>query len=249
MNIPTKEPFERPNGGTMRAVALEPVGNAMQIAAEQDSVSEAEVIARAQSGDHDAFRWLVERYQARAFRLAFRVLKDEDQAKDAVQEAFLKVYGSIRRFEGRSSFYTWLYRIVFNFCLDLKRRDRTERHVEWDEGRALDVAIGRGVADGASQNMEATSAMVDLEREEVRMQVAEAISRLPEAQRETLLLREAEGLSYTEIAEVLGISKGTVMSRLHYARKKVQDILLVSGFNEFGEYDPEATASRAKTHS
>lgn len=248
MNIPTKDPLDKANGGTMRAVALEPVGNAMRIASEQDSVSEEDIILRAQAGDHDAFRWLVERYQARAFRLAFRVLKDEDQAKDAVQEAFLKVYGSIRRFEGRSSFYTWLYRIVFNFCLDLKRRDRTARHVEWDDGRAMEVAVGRGVADSASQSLEASGAMVGLEREEVRAQVADAIARLPEAQRETLLLREAEGLSYTEIAEVLGISKGTVMSRLHYARKKVQDILLVSGFNEFGEYDPEA-AARAKAKS
>ncbi len=239
MNTRLSGPVEPPDEGNMRAVALEPVGNSMQMATEQDSESESEVIARAQKGDHEAFRWLVERYQARAVRVAFRVLKDEDQAKDAVQEAFLKVYGSIRRFEGRSSFYTWLYRIVFNFCLDLKRRDRSSKHVEWDEGRALEVAVGRGVANGPSQGSSG-GGISNLEREELRLQVAKAIAQLPDSQRETLMLRESEELSYTEIAEVLGISKGTVMSRLHYARKKVQEILLASGFTESGEYDPDS---------
>ena len=96
---------------------------------------------------------LVERYQGRAYRLALRVLRDEDQARDVVQDAFLKVYGSLDRFEGRSGFYTWLYRIVMNLCLDRKRRDRSDREVEWndemaraDRRRIRPAPIRRGAA-------------------------------------------------------------------------------------------------------
>jgi RNA polymerase sigma-70 factor (ECF subfamily) len=92
--------------------------------------SDADLVARARSGDTAAFRTLVERTQGRAFRLALRVLRDEEAARDVVQDALLKAYGSLDRFEGRSGFYTWLYRIVMNLCLDRKRRDRSDRHVE-----------------------------------------------------------------------------------------------------------------------
>ena len=95
--------------------------------------TDAEAVERARQGDHEAFRVLVERYQARVYRLAMRVLRDEDKARDAVQDAFIKVYRSLDRFEGRSSFYTWMYRLVMNLCLDMRRRDRSDREVEWNE--------------------------------------------------------------------------------------------------------------------
>lgn len=195
---------------------------------EDDAPSDQQAIARAQAGDHDAFRVLVERYQDRVYRLALRVLRDEEQARDAVQEAFLKVYRSIRRFEGRSSFYTWLYRLVMNLCVDIRRRDRSDRHVEWREELAHDVgtAAAGGILAGASI-LEGAEERADqaLERAELRERLAAAIAALPEIQRETLILREVDGLSYAEIAEVLEISKGTVMSRLHYARRKLQLLL------------------------
>ena len=97
-------------------------------------MSDGEAVARARKGDHDGFRILVDRYQARAYRLALRVLRDEEAARDAVQEALLKAYASLSRFEGRSSFYTWLYRLVMNQCLDMKRRDKSARHVDWEDG-------------------------------------------------------------------------------------------------------------------
>ena len=189
---------------------------------------------RAQEGDHEAFRILVERYQGRVHALALRILRDEEQARDAVQDAFIKVYGSIRRFEGRSSFYTWLYRLVFNLCLDLKRKDKSGRHVEWDEERlgAEDIveetrpgSLGAGALPGPG---------VELERSQLREVMAQAIEQLPDEARETLLLREIEGFAYAEIAETLGIPKGTVMSRLHYARKRVQQLLLEAGVDPPG---------------
>ena len=194
----------------------------------EQELSDTEAVERAREGDHEAFRVLVERYQARVFRLALRILRDEEQARDAIQDAFLKVYGSLRRFEGRSSFYTWLYRLVFNQCLDLKRKDKSSRHVEWEEERigeesVLDTAsgaVGAGGLPGPGS---------EFERGELREMMAKAIETLPDDARETLVLREIEGLAYTEIAATLGIPKGTVMSRLHYARKKVQEALLEAG--------------------
>jgi RNA polymerase sigma-70 factor (ECF subfamily) len=190
--------------------------------------SDAEVIARARKGDHDAFRVLVERYQERAYRLALRVLRDEESARDVVQEGFFKVYRSLDRFEGRSGFYTWLYRVVMNLCLDAKRRDRSNRHVEWDE--AVPVAADPGAADAASElYRERSGPAGSLERAELRKFVARAIEQLPDDARQTLVLREIEGLSYAEIAECLGVPKGTVMSRLHHARRRVREILVASG--------------------
>jgi RNA polymerase sigma-70 factor (ECF subfamily) len=192
------------------------------------SPSDADVIAKAREGDHEAFRVLVERYQERAYRLALRVLRDEEAARDVVQEGFLKVYRSLDRFEGRSSFYTWLYRVVMNLCLDAKRRDRSSRHSEWDETAQMEVDPG-GADAVAAPARERASPAGELEQSELRSVVAQAIEQLPDDARQTLVLREIEGLSYAEIAECLGVPKGTVMSRLHNARKKVKEILLASG--------------------
>ena len=185
-------------------------------------LSDSDAVARARNGDHEAFRTLVERYQGRAYRLAARLLGDPELARDAVQEGFLKAYGSLDRFEGRSGFYTWLYRLVFNLCIDMKRRDRSNRHVEWDDEVAKEAASGS--ADPAMPEPGA-----DLSRRELRQALSRAIGQLPEDARRTLLLREVDGLSYAEIAKALGIPKGTVMSRLHHARRRVRQLLIQAG--------------------
>ena len=187
---------------------------------------DAEVVARARTGDHAAFRVLVERYEGRVFRMAVRVLRDEEQARDAVQDAFIKVYGSLDRFEGRSGFYTWLYRIVMNQCLDRKRREKSRREVEWQDEIETLPADGATllVGDPAPGGPEA-----QVGRLELRKIVATAIEALPEDARRTIQLREIDGLSYKEIAEALGIPKGTVMSRLHYARRSLQELLRAAG--------------------
>jgi RNA polymerase sigma-70 factor (ECF subfamily) len=193
------------------------------------ALPDAEVVERAKRGDHEAFRVLVERYQDRAYGLALRVLRNPEQARDAVQDAFLKVYGSLGKFEGRSGFYTWLYRLVMNVCLDMKRRDRSGRHVEWEEERAVEIAQGAealapGGGDPGQGGPEAA-----LERSELREVMSRAIAALPDAARRTLELREIDGLSYAEIAEALGVPKGTVMSRLFHARRRVQAALIEAG--------------------
>ena len=185
-------------------------------------LSDAEAVTRSRDGDQDAFRVLVERYQGRAYRLAARLLGDSDLARDAVQEGFLKAYGSLGRFEGRSGFYTWLYRLVFNLCIDMKRRNRSSRHVEWNDEAAARLAP-------TDDTPPDSGPAIELDRGELRVALAQAVEQLPEEARRTLLLREVDGLSYAEIAKALGIPKGTVMSRLHHARRRVRQLLVEAG--------------------
>lgn len=197
-----------------------------------DGPSDLEVIQRVRNGEREAFRLLVERYQGRAYRLALRVLRDEEAARDAVQDAFVKAYSALARFEGRSSFFTWLYRLVMNQCLDAKRRDKSGREVAFEEGGGIELASESSLplvpeVDGVSFAPAAT-----LMRKELLAHLTRAVEQLPPAARETLLLREVEGLSYAEIATALAIPKGTVMSRLHYARKQVQRLLVEAGVAE-----------------
>jgi RNA polymerase sigma-70 factor (ECF subfamily) len=197
--------------------------------------TDLEAVARATQGDHEAFRVLVERYQGRAYRLALRVMRDEEQAKDVVQEAFLKAYRSLDRFEGRSSFYTWFYRVVMNLCLDQKRRQPPGRQVEWDEGHALETPVGTGLDAVDATHQRAAGPAGELERSELRAVLQSAIEELPDDARRTLLLREVDGLSYSEISKVLGIPKGTVMSRLHHARRRVRVLLEEKGMTGPGK--------------
>jgi len=206
------------------------MGSPAALAAADGAPADDEIVRRAQAGDHDAFRMLVERYQGRAYGLALRVLRDEEQAKDAVQDAFLKVYRSLDRFEGRAGFYTWLYRIVMNQCLDRKRRDKSDREVEWnDESAAGVLNASESAASPAGRDADREAPDVAIERSEIRQAVARAIDALPEDARRTIQLREIDGLSYKEIAEAMGIPKGTVMSRLHYARQRLRELLQETG--------------------
>lgn len=170
---------------------------------------------------------LVERNQGRLYRMALRVLRDEEAARDAVQEGFLKAYVSLDRFEERSSFYTWLYRLVMNQCLDMRRRERADRRVEWQDGDPIEDGALVPALD--AELPEPSGPLEEVARKESREQVARAVDTLPEATRATLLLREVDGLSYAEIAEAQRIPRGTVMSRLHYGRRRLQQALRAAG--------------------
>lgn len=175
---------------------------------------ESDLIEEAKQGSHAAFEALVRRYHERAYRAAYRVVRDPELAEDVLQEALLKAYRGIRQFELRSAFYTWLYRIVVNLALDRRRRQRSAPTVEWDDNVAAETDPRIPLA--ASVDPELAS-----RRAQVLELVSEGVQQLPDGQREVLLLREVDGLSYEEIAQHMRISKGTVMSRLHYARKKL----------------------------
>jgi RNA polymerase sigma-70 factor (ECF subfamily) len=182
------------------------------------------LVQRAQAGDHAAFRLLFDRYHRRVFAVALGVLKNPQDARDVVQEAFVKVHKHLGSFQGASSFYTWLYRITMNLAIDQVRRRKSARQVDYDD------ALKRDVDDGADPgNLMAELSGADPgkthSRKELAQKIQAALATLPEYHRQVILLREVEGLSYEEIAKVMKVPKGTIMSRLFHARRKMQAAL------------------------
>jgi RNA polymerase sigma-70 factor (ECF subfamily) len=181
------------------------------------------LIARARAGEVGAFRQLVERHQRRAFSLALGLVRDENDAREIVQEAFVRVYRSLEGFEGSSTFYTWLYRIVTNLSIDMLRRAGRQT-AEFDEERP-EVLEGGEVDFPWMSRYENSDPADGVRRGEIAARLQAALDELPSYHRAVIVLREVDGLSYEEIAQALGVSKGTIMSRLFHARQKLQRAL------------------------
>lgn len=183
-----------------------------------------EWVRRLKAGDLSALEEMVREYQDRIYRLARGLLRDPEEALDVTQEAFLRVHQNIGRFAEKSAFYTWLYRIVVNLCHDTRRRAQRRRKEfsldQYNEEREREGEAGLEIAD--PQGVDPRDRGAD---EELEARVVEAMESLPEKHRTALLLREVENMSYEEIAAATGVSIGTVMSRLFYARKKMQELL------------------------
>jgi RNA polymerase sigma-70 factor (ECF subfamily) len=182
------------------------------------------LVKRVRSGDQRAFKLLVERYQRKVYAVALGMLKDKEEAMDVSQEAFVKVYKYLDHFKGDSSFYTWLYRITVNICIDVMRRKGSSGGdmEAFDESVAMDLEDARI---GALGSRLGTNPQKSALRRELADKIQEALAAVPEKHRAILLLREIEGMSYEDLARTLDIPKGTVMSRLFHARAKVQKIL------------------------
>jgi RNA polymerase sigma-70 factor, ECF subfamily len=189
---------------------------------ESTSVDDRELVKRALNKDRDAYRLLVEKYQNSAFSLAYRILQNREDAEDVVQESFVKAYISLANFRLESTFYTWLYQIVRNMAIDVKRRSKRQYSKEVDKG---DTNYETLRAEESMLAQPSSSPDYDLERKEKVSRINQALEGISEEHRTVIMLREVEGLDYQEIADVTGVSKGTVMSRLHYARKKLQQTL------------------------
>jgi RNA polymerase sigma-70 factor (ECF subfamily) len=188
----------------------------MQISDATDS----ELVTRVLGGDKNAYRPLVERYQNRIHALVYGMLRDAEEARDITQNAFIKAYQNLASFRIESSFYTWLYRIAMNLAIDQCRMVKRRRTSSFEESSAS--------RDDDGQILElhhTDSPHKALQRKQTQERIFAAMEDLTEEQREVVLLREVEGLSYKEIAEAMGIPEGTVMSRLFYARKKLQTSL------------------------
>ncbi len=196
------------------------------------------------AGDREAYRTLVERYQGRLFSTALDIVKTREDAEDVVQETFVKAFLSLGQFKGESSFYTWLYRICFNMAIDIRRKAsrRGGTHLEFKEHTGVNRAAvqegaretGGGGLANHSQNVEGPHDA--LARKELGRKIQEVLGELSEEHRAVITLREVDGLDYEEIAQAIGVPKGTVMSRLFYARKALQKAL-----EEFAP--PQSTAS------
>lgn len=176
---------------------------------------------RAGQGDKEAFRELVERYQRRVLAVVTGMLHDREAAMEVTQEAFIKAYRSLPRFRGQASFYTWIYRIAVNLSIDYQRREWRKPVVDTHR-IGEDGSIGESAIDRASDEHPTADPFENTKDSELRDRLREAIDELTPDHRAVILLREVEGLSYEEISQVMQCSKGTVMSRLHYARKKLQ---------------------------
>lgn len=173
-------------------------------------------VEAALDGDNKAFGKLVERYQKKVYGLAFGILRNREDAWDVAQDAFVKAYKNLSTYEGNAAFYTWLYRITYNLSLDVLRskgRRATEELTEQTQEAAGD--------DSPRPEHPSETA----ERRELAEVVTQAMSKLTEKHRAIIVLREIEGLSYEEMADVLQISKGTVMSRLFHARRNLAALI------------------------
>ena len=180
-------------------------------------VSDEILLTQAVAGEREALEELFRRYRLVAYRVAHRLLGNEADALDAVQEAFVKALVHLPSFQGRSSFKTWMLRVVSNAALDLGRQRGRRETLSMD-------GLGQKHREECEPQIHAEPTR-ELERQDLRHQLQEALAQLPVAQRQTFVLHAEAELSYREVAETLGISIGTVMSRLYYARQRLRVLL------------------------
>jgi RNA polymerase sigma-70 factor, ECF subfamily len=193
--------------------------------------ADAALVAAARGGDRAAFTSLVERYRARVHALVFNMVRNDADAWDLCQETFLKAWLALPRFEARASFFTWLFRIAHNVTYDFLRRRKPEARggfeEEWQSGHLAPEAaeiVDSGEAPEAG-----------LARADLRAALERALAQLSPDHRQAILLKEVQGLKYHEIAEVMDCSTGTVMSRLFYARKRLQELLREARADFYGD--------------
>lgn len=208
-------------------------------------------------GDKEAYRALVERYQGRLFTTALDIVKTREDAEDVVQETFVKAFLSLGQFKGQSSFYTWLYRICFNMAIDIRRKAgrRGGTHLEFKEHLGVNrSAVEGGARESGGGGVGLLPQRVEgphdaLARKELGRKIQEVLATLSEEHRAVIMLREIDGLDYEEIAKAIGVPKGTVMSRLFYARKALQKALEEFAPELSGDGSTEGASNEEGTHS
>jgi RNA polymerase sigma-70 factor (ECF subfamily) len=169
-----------------------------------------ELVALAQTGNHQAFEELVQRHQQKAYRIAFDFARDREEAKDLSQEAFMRAYTHLNNFDGRSGFYTWFYRILVNVCLDYRRRQKRTSAEEFNETVESQIEPSHQAANPVSPDQQVMAGQLS-------RKVGEALETLPPKQRTAFILKNHQGLSIREIAEIMQTAEGTVKVHLHRA--------------------------------
>ena len=188
---------------------------------ETGRVEDAQLVAQCQRGDTAAFGVLIAKYRTKVHAMIYNLVRNEQDAWDLAQEAFLKAWRNFAHFRNESAFFTWLYRIATNVTLDALRKKKIEGVVEFDDTLAT-PAIEAGAATAPHRE---PLPHQRLQNDEIKTRIDEALDQLSPEHRVAIVLREIEGLRYEEIATATDCSLGTVMSRLFYARKKLQTLL------------------------
>ena len=185
----------------------------------QPEISDVELVQAAQKGDLAAFEGLVARHRDKVYARAFSMMRNEEEALDLSQDAWVKGWQRLAQFQGDSSFITWMTRIVINLCLDQLRKQKRQRLESID---AMDSESG-----GVERQMPVVEVnpTQGLERGELRQRIDSALAKLSPEHRTALILHEFEELEYKEIARRMECSIGTVMSRLFYARRRMASLL------------------------
>jgi RNA polymerase sigma-70 factor (ECF subfamily) len=183
------------------------------------SADDSTLVRAAHNGDMGAFEELVARHRDKIYARAYSMMRNEDEAIDLSQEAWIKAWQRLKQFQGESSFATWMTRITINLCLDQLRRHKRQRA---DSIEAMDEESG-----GVERQMPVVTVNPTerLERGELRQRIDQALNQLSYAHRTVIVLHEFEEMEYKEIAKTMGCSIGTVMSRLFYARRKMAALL------------------------
>lgn len=173
-------------------------------------MGDEELVALVQKGERNAFEVLVERYQQKAYRIAFHFTRDREEAKDLSQEAFLRAFTNMKGFDRQSSFYTWFYRILVNLCVDYQRR---RKRVAWEsiDEKADKISATNGMT-GTT-----TSPDRDAMARELSRRVEAALAALPPNQRKAFILKNHQGLSIREIAQIMQSAEGTIKVHVHRA--------------------------------
>jgi RNA polymerase sigma-70 factor (ECF subfamily) len=190
-----------------------PVDELTSRASRVKEAADHDLVAWSRTGEYHAFEELVRRYRNDVYSLAYHFVRNREEAWDISQEVFIKAHRALSQFRGDASFKTWLMRITSNQCKDFFKKRRLAT-VAFDEVLREDQVVGSG-----------DSPRRALESQELGQSILSALDTLSAKHRQTIVLREFEGLSYEEMAEVMGCSQGTVMSRLHHARKNMQRAL------------------------
>ncbi len=182
--------------------------------------NEKTLIDKCRKGDIHAFEELISSYEKKIFNIVYRIVGDYNDAEDISQEIFIKVFRSINNFKERSSFYTWLYRIAVNECMDiLKKKKKTAAYSIDTPIQTEDDQIPREIKDYGESPEE------KVERKELRNYIESALNSVTYEHRTMIVLRDIQGLSYEEIAEIVKCPAGTVKSRINRARKALKELL------------------------
>lgn len=186
--------------------------------------TDRELVTAAREGDAEAFGLLVRRHQRRVYRLAVHLLKSAAEAEDVTQDTFVRAYGALDRFDGRSEPFTWIYRICVNLSLNALRSRKTRRASSPDDPRIEGLLVDNRPAGGSPARSTADK--------QLGRALVEGIDELSDTLRTTLVLVCIDGLSHAEAGEVLGCPEGTVAWRVHEARKKLRSRLSERGFDD-----------------